>query len=489
MITSVHQHLGGTFVGWARDIDVSALKTTPWEREELAYWLERPSEWDVMIWQRMDRAVRSMADMADLGRYAKQHGKRLVFASGPGGGRLELDFSSPMSELIMLILAFAAQLEGQTIMERTQGAAAHLQSLGRWPGGPVPYGFQPVRKLFSDGNEGWWLDEHPHTAGITREMVGRAISGMSYKGLVDWLNAEKKVTPKNHRARLATPPRPDDKSSRWMTTVVRTMLRSPLLRGHLVKKDGTVVRSADGSPVLQGAPLINDATWYALQDALKDRTIPSLTAPRRTNAHALLGVLVCDTCGHNLHAAQRKDRRGDVQAIFRCNSTLHAPGQPYPSVPRDGVLEYVDLEFRRRLGFFRRTQIVRTPGVDNRQEIAELTADVAELTTRWQRLRGPLADEVEAQAQGLADRLEELQKVPYEPPREQTVYLDRTWGEDWEVADQDTRREMLLSAGVKVRVLPPKLWRRPLHERLAFDIERVDPEADALEDAAYQASL
>lgn len=120
MIVKTGERVGGTFVGWAKDTDVSALKTTPWEREELGVWLNDPGSWDVMIWQRMDRAVRSMADMADLGRYAKQRKKRLIFASGPGGDMLELDFASPMSELIMLILAFAAQLEGQTIMERNQ---------------------------------------------------------------------------------------------------------------------------------------------------------------------------------------------------------------------------------------------------------------------------------------------------------------------------------------------------------------------------------
>ncbi|CAM5724201.1 Recombinase domain-containing protein OS=Streptomyces microflavus OX=1919 GN=Smic_81450 PE=4 SV=1 [Streptomyces microflavus] len=66
-VTATGARVGGEFVGWARDLDISALKTTPWEREELRHWLDRPDEWDVMIWQRMDRAVRSMADMADLG--------------------------------------------------------------------------------------------------------------------------------------------------------------------------------------------------------------------------------------------------------------------------------------------------------------------------------------------------------------------------------------------------------------------------------------
>jgi DNA invertase Pin-like site-specific DNA recombinase len=300
-IVETSNGIGGELVGWANDTDISALKTTPWEREQLRYWLDRPEAWDALIWQRMDRAVRSMADMADLGRFAKKHGKRLIFASGPGGGRLELDFSSPMSELIMLILAFAAQLEGQTIMERNKGAAAHLQSLGRWAGGIVPYGAIPVRKTFDDGNDGWWLGKDVDlTWNFLMEMVTLALEGKGYVAIEAHLTKIGAITPKNHRNRLATPPRPTDPDSRWRDTTIRGILRSQFLRGYQVRDDGTVVRDTKGNPVRAGEALIDDDTWFQLQAALNGLAKPNANPVRRKDGHPILGILLCEHCDANM---------------------------------------------------------------------------------------------------------------------------------------------------------------------------------------------
>ncbi|WP_076970606.1 recombinase family protein [Streptomyces sparsogenes] len=486
-IEVVNDRLGGRVVGWARDPDVSALKTTPWEREELAYWLDRPEDWDVMAWQRIDRAVRSMGDMVDLGRYAKRHGKRLVFASGPGGGVLELDFTSPMSELIMLILAFAAQLEGQTILERNQGAAKHLQSLGRWPGGPIPYGFQPVRKTFADGKEGWWLGEHHPTAKIRRAAIARFIAGKSYSAVTAWLNDTKAVTPANHRARLMK--RTENPQSSWTETTVRSMLLSPIVRGYLVKKDGTVLRNSDGSPIMQGVALIDDSTWHKIKEAEAARANPKLSAPRRKDAHDLLGVLLCGVCDHNMHTAVATNRDGSRRHTFTCNSKAHNDGEPYPAVKQQETIDYVDKEFRERFGMFRRTQVVRVAGVDNRPEIAELEETVKELSTRLTTLRGTAADAVASQLQGVSDRLDALRIKPIVPPHIEEIELDTTWGEDWDKADAAGRREILLDLNVRVSVGAPTGWRRPVSERLTFEIRRPDPEADALMEAAHQANL
>ncbi|MEV7370367.1 recombinase family protein [Streptomyces sp. NPDC090301] len=486
MITLAAHRVGGEIVGWARDIDVSALKTSPWEREQLVYWLERPDEWDVMIWQRMDRAVRSMADMANLGKYAKERGKRLIFASGPGGDMLELDFSSSMSELIMLILAFAAQLEGQTIVERNQGAAARLQALGRWAGGPVPYGFEPVRKVFTDGNEGWWLGEHEETADIRRAVIARCIRGGTYSAITDWLNVSGAVTPKNHRARLAG--RQEDPDSRWSVTTVRSMLLSAIVLGHLVTSGGRTVRDGDGNPVLQGDPLIEVETYRELRSAQKELEVPALQVARRRDAHELLGVLECHHCLGNVHAAQRTDQEVPVE-LFRCNNPLHGKAIPKPTINKAETLDWVSDEFLRKYGFLRRTQVVKTPGVDHRAEIAELEENLEELGSRLPGMRGAAANVVVSQMNGIAGRLEELQKIPMQRPGERVVELDTTWGEDWRAADWVARRQMLLDMHVKVTVHPPTGWRRPVGERLTMGVRRPDPEADALEDAAYQASL
>ncbi len=506
MITAAQERVGGSFVGWATDLDISALKTTPWERPELAYWLDRPDEWDVLIWQRMDRAVRSMADMADLGRYAKQHGKRLIFASGPGGDMLELDFASPMSELIMLILAFAAQMEGQTIMERNQGAAAHLESLGRWGGGPVPYGWEPRRKTFEDGNEGWWLflhvdkeDPTRSTSDIRRSMIARAISGKGFSEILRWLEEMEAITPFNHRARLATPPREQDENSTWNVTVVREMLLSEINRGYTVKRDGSIVRDDEGAPVLQAEPLVDNDTAYRLKDALK-LLENGLAGKPRSDGHELLGIVVCGICQRNMVQSWTSETKGKGRnrvrtgvrvETFRCNGKHHPEGVPGLGMRRAEVLKWLDVQFLENVGPFRRTQVVTTPGVDHRDEIAELGAAVDELATRLGRLSGPAADAVEKQLVGRSTRLQELQAAPYVPPRQEVVELDETWGDVWRGTDDWYKRAKLLrDVGVRIEALPAKGWRPDISTRLRFLVgQHVDPVEDALEDVAQQETL
>jgi DNA invertase Pin-like site-specific DNA recombinase len=123
-IETVAASIGGKVVAWADDPDVSAAKVAPKDRPELGPWFDRPEEFDAIAWWRLDRAVRSMRDMAWLAGWARDHKKRLIFAEGPGGGRLELDMASPMSELILMILAFAAQMEVQAIQGICKASAA-----------------------------------------------------------------------------------------------------------------------------------------------------------------------------------------------------------------------------------------------------------------------------------------------------------------------------------------------------------------------------
>lgn len=505
MITRVGERIGGEFVGWAPDTDVSALKTTPWEREQLSYWLNRPDEWDVIIWQRMDRAVRSMADMADLGRFAKKHGKRLIFASGPGGDMLELDFASPMSELIMLILAFAAQLEGQTIMERNQGAAAHLESLGRWAGGPIPYGWKPGKKTFEDGNEGWWLflhtDEDPakSTSDIRRGMIARAISeSYGYSEIKRWLEDVQAITPKNNRALLATPPRELDPESQWNVTVVREMLLSDLNRGYLTKRDGTVVRDNDGAPILQAEPLIDDETARQLKQAL--RSLDNGNHAPRSDGHEFLDVLVCAVCKHNMTQSWYHETKGKGKnrvstgrriGVFRCNGVHHEKGVPGLGVRQNEVREWVEAEFLAHMAPLKRTQVMTIPGIDHRAEIQELEETIKDLSARLARLSGPAADAVESQLVGRSNRLVELRAVPFVPPREEVVELEETWAETWaDTPDWRQRGRLLRSVGVRVEVSPAQGWRPSISDRLVMHIgTHVDPEQDALDDVAYQESL
>ncbi|MFE5589541.1 recombinase family protein [Streptomyces sp. NPDC056549] len=490
-INATRQSLGGVEAGWATDLDVSAVKVRPEDRPELGEWLRyRSHEFDGIIWARLDRAVRSMADMADLGRWAKEHRKRLVFAVGPGGGRLELDMASPVSELIMMVLAFAAQMEAQAIQERTAGAAAYMRNMGRWPGGRVPYGYVPSRKVFADGNEGWWLSLHEETAHIRRQMVARAIVGGesgTYSAITRWLQVNELITPANHRAQVANPPREMDPESKWNVTSVRELLRDQIMRGWSCADDGTVIRTDDGSPVLCADALLDDDTWYELRDALRFLTMPS-SPPRRADAHPLLGVIVCGVCEANMHHNwYRHSGTGEQRHTYRCVGKTHESGIKGQTILQEHVDTWVEDQFLAHMGPFRRTQVVRSPGVDHRPEIAELDEAINELSSRLATLRGAAADAVTQQLQGRSDRKEELERQPYAPPREEVVELDETWAEAWNASDGVlARRAMLLEVGARVVVMPAQRVRAPVDERLSFHLgTHVDPEADALEDVLY----
>ncbi|NED90873.1 recombinase family protein, partial [Streptomyces sp. SID11233] len=150
----------------AVDLDVSASKTSPFDRPELGAWLARPQDFDALVWWRFDRAIRSMADMHELAKWARTHRKLIVFAEGIGGsGRLEFDFRNPMnpvSELMMTFFAFAAQVESQSISDRVTGAMAAIRKMTyRWRGGRPPYGYMVAEMPGEHGGKGFTLVPDP----------------------------------------------------------------------------------------------------------------------------------------------------------------------------------------------------------------------------------------------------------------------------------------------------------------------------------------
>ncbi|MFE4291694.1 recombinase family protein [Streptomyces sp. NPDC056647] len=54
----------------AVDLDVSASAFGPFDRPQLGGWLARPDDFDALVWWRFDRAIRSMAHMHELAKWA-----------------------------------------------------------------------------------------------------------------------------------------------------------------------------------------------------------------------------------------------------------------------------------------------------------------------------------------------------------------------------------------------------------------------------------
>src|SRR5690606_27876533 len=182
-----------------------------------------------VIWWRLDRAVRSMADMAALTQWAKRHGKILMFAEGPGGASLELDMrsASPTAELIAMLFAFAAQMEALAIKERVTDAHAALRRAGRWAGGTPPFGFRPA-PIPSGGKK---LEHDPEALEILARVIRDVMEGSSLTAIADRLEYEERVpSPADWHLRRAGKTRRGKGSGprRWTHRTLRHILSSPV---------------------------------------------------------------------------------------------------------------------------------------------------------------------------------------------------------------------------------------------------------------------
>ena len=92
---------------------------------------------------RLDRFSRSIADFSRLWELLERHGVEFQSVTE------HFDTSSPMGRAMLNIVLVFAQLERETTAERVKDNYVHRFSLGAWPGGPAPYGFDLAK--ISDG--------------------------------------------------------------------------------------------------------------------------------------------------------------------------------------------------------------------------------------------------------------------------------------------------------------------------------------------------
>ncbi|WP_448334173.1 recombinase family protein, partial [Streptomyces sp. DSM 41534] len=149
------------------DLDVSAGKTTPFDRPQLGKWLKRPQDYDVIVFFRVDRIVRRLFDLADLIRWSREHSVTLVSAT-----EAHFDLSTEFGDIIALLVAKVAELELQAISERNASAFKHNYSLGKWRGGMAPWGYVPTQ---IDGE--WRLTQDPDQVTVILEVVERVLKG------------------------------------------------------------------------------------------------------------------------------------------------------------------------------------------------------------------------------------------------------------------------------------------------------------------------
>ncbi|MEU1510904.1 recombinase family protein [Streptomyces sp. NPDC005811] len=463
----------------AVDLGVSASKTTPFERRELGAWLRRPDDFDALMFWRFDRAIRSMDDMHELAKWARDHRKMVVFAEGPGG-RLVLDFRNPLdpiAQLMVTLFAFAAQMEAHSIRERVIGAQAAMRVMPlRWRGSRAPYGYMPAPL---EGG-GWTLVQDTEAVKVIERIIKALMEGETANSIAYALNADGVLSPADHWSKYKD--REIKKPTRWSAVTVARILRSETLIGWKLSGDKPV-RDNEGRPVTATRePILTRAEFDSIQALLDKR---STNNPIRRDTNALLfGIIHCSSCGGRMYLNAQESKPGQ-RPTYRCGASPRGEVCEHPmNIRADWVDDYVTREFLRILGGLEITSTRSIPGYDPQPEIDATLAEYEAHRVERQNIKSKAAmASWEQHRDALDTRLAELESREKVEPRTEEIRTGKTYAEKWVKADVAGQRKMLTGAGayLSIKAGTPGGWRSLDERRVDLDIR--DPFFDAAADA------
>jgi site-specific DNA recombinase len=502
-------------ITWAEDLDVSAFHVPPLKRPGLRRALDALTPDSTIVFYRLDRFVRrTFPDWSDMVKFAADHRHTLVSATE------HLNLDGAVGQMMATNLAFVAQLESENTSKRVVNTQNHLRRVGRWTGGPVPYGYAPMQV---PGKPGWYLglDE---SAEVLREAINKVLGGLAPNHVVGLLNDEDVMTPLDrarviqgklkpeqrkgrlcqcghdeheepcgklhkchHRKRVdgkyaklhefdeCSGACPEFRPRRWIRASLVEILRSPALMGYTVEHDA-VLRDDQGIPVSFAPGVIDEETFTRLQAVLDGKA----KAKTRTMTESLLlGVAQCN-CPQPLYRNQSVGRRNSGKEFAY---VYYLPKLPCTCGSRRIAVDDLDRMVERALlahvGSFEvlRRVVARASGRD--AELRQVGQQIAELT-QDQFVRGkPRADYAELMAK-LQARHAELSAMPKEAPEERLVGTGQTFRQRWGDMGTVERRLWLLDSGVRVVAVKgvEPVWTAPAGPLVAEDVPRVVFEDD-----------
>lgn len=162
------------------------------ERLELQRLLDDLQAGDVVVVKSLDRLSRSTKDMLELVEVIKQKGAFLKILD------MNVDTATPMGEFFLTIIAAIAQLERQTIRERTLEGVAIAKAAGKYKGrkkGSIELRGKPLEEFVYLYNLGMNKSRLAQRYGVPRSTIYRWI---------DTLVARKKIKKKENARKKST---------------------------------------------------------------------------------------------------------------------------------------------------------------------------------------------------------------------------------------------------------------------------------------------
>lgn len=343
-------------------MDISAGKTSPFDRPQLGDWLtNRVDEFDVLVFFRADRIVRRLFDLADLIRWAREYAVTLVSAT-----ESHFDLSSEWGDIIALLVAKVAEMELTAIRERNASAARFNIKAGKYRGGVPPWGYLP-----DNATGEWRLVQDPEQVRVVHEVVERVLSGEPLRSVAHDLTARKVLTP---RDRFAQHQGREVRGYAWHSSPLKRSLTSETLLGYAVS-GGRPVRADDGSPVVRADPILTREVFDRLAVELAERE--NRKEPTKRSTGLLLQVIHCGVCGRPAYRLKGGPGRSPR---YRCASAQYKEPCGNPSIPMDYADHGVESILLGMLGKSERLERVWDSGSDHSVELAEVDARLIDLT-------------------------------------------------------------------------------------------------------------
>ncbi|MBI1376077.1 MAG: hypothetical protein GC157_01120 [Frankiales bacterium] len=430
--------------GWrvaevVEDLDVSAsAKGLRLARPGLQRLRALFGEVDVIVFASLDRLARNVIDFRTFAAEADAHGVALVSV------KESLDLTTSSGRFVATILAAFAEMEADTISERTRAGRAGAVDLRRWAGGIAPYGYVSIPHSSGKGRA---LAVEPTEAAHVRRAAETVLSGGSLYSALQSLNAS------------GSKPR---RAKAWSLSSLRVVLTNDATAGRMVHR-GEVVRGEDGLALQVWEPVLP----YEDVLALRARLAPSPQPRARTTraSRLLSGLLECATCGGSMRLHSRGQ---DGAQAYSCHGRSDGTGcTAAASISAADVEQYVARTFVADLGSEPELYEIRHEPASGLPSVEEaIQAAVAAVAT------SATADAVDT-----LRALQERRAALLDAPPEVTVEwreTGRTIGEAFAEDSVEEARAML-AANIDGRILvfPGVRGRRPasfdLGERLAWE--------------------
>lgn len=383
-----------------------------------------------MVAWKLDRISRSSLDTENLLRWCAEREKRIVCVDDG------IDTGTQMGQVWVKLASIFAEVERNAIKERVLQSRKKLRAEARWGGEQLHYGLRP-EKLPGGGYK---LVHDEEAVAVIRRVIADVHRGDSVQSIADRLTREGVLSSSDRARQLQGKP---IRGSKWPTTTLHRLLESKTLLGYTTHGD-----EADPT-VLKAPPILTAREFRELQAVLAERKKPR-GFNRTGKASPLLGVAVCYGCGALLHhrSAEMKGRR---YRYYYCRSKCT---ETAGNLPADWLEEVLEKKFLAELGDVEVHEQRVIPASDHTDELENAKLALGDIAAAMAKASSAaVRTALAAQIADLDALIANLERLPVEPARTEDVPTGVTYGEQWESADTEGRRRLLLDSGIRLRAM------------------------------------